>query len=54
MSHILDWSRRAMEGLMKVLVADKFPEGGLAALRSAGCEVEYAPDVTKEALAEAV
>jgi D-3-phosphoglycerate dehydrogenase len=39
---------------MKVLVADKFPEGGLAALRSAGCEVEYAPDLNKESLAEAV
>ncbi len=39
---------------MRVLVADKFPEGGLAALRSAGCEVEYAPDLAKEGLAEAV
>ena len=39
---------------MKVLVADKFPEAGLAALRSAGCEVEYAPDLKKEGLAEAV
>ncbi len=39
---------------MKVLVADKFPERGLAALRSAGCEVEYAPDLNKENLAEAV
>jgi D-3-phosphoglycerate dehydrogenase len=39
---------------MKVLVADKFPEGGLAALRSAGCDVEYAPDLKKEGLAEAV
>jgi D-3-phosphoglycerate dehydrogenase / 2-oxoglutarate reductase len=39
---------------MKVLVADKFPEGGLAALRSAGCEVAYAPDLPKEGLAEAV
>ncbi len=39
---------------MKVLVADKFPEGGLAALRSAGCEVEYAPDLKKEGLADAL
>jgi D-3-phosphoglycerate dehydrogenase len=39
---------------MKVLVADKFPDGGLAALRSAGCEVEYAPDLPKEGLAGAV
>ncbi len=39
---------------MKVLVADKFPEAGLAALRDAECEVEYAPDLKKETLAEAV
>jgi len=39
---------------MKVLVADKFPEKGLAALRGAGCDVEYAPDLKKEGLAEAV
>jgi D-3-phosphoglycerate dehydrogenase / 2-oxoglutarate reductase len=39
---------------MKVLVADKFPEAGLAALRDAECEVEYAPDLEKEGLAEAV
>ncbi len=40
--------------LMKVLVADKFPETGLAALRDAGCDVEYAPELKKEGLAEAV
>jgi D-3-phosphoglycerate dehydrogenase / 2-oxoglutarate reductase len=39
---------------MKVLVADKLPQSGLAALRSAGCEVEYSPDLEKEGLAEAV
>jgi D-3-phosphoglycerate dehydrogenase len=39
---------------MKVLVADKFPETALAALRSAGCEVEYVPDLTKEDLTGAV
>jgi D-3-phosphoglycerate dehydrogenase / 2-oxoglutarate reductase len=39
---------------MKVLVADKFPEAGLQALRAHGCEVEYAPDLKKEGLAEAV
>jgi D-3-phosphoglycerate dehydrogenase / 2-oxoglutarate reductase len=39
---------------MKVLVADKFPEAGLAALREAQCDVEYAPDLKKEGLAEAV
>jgi D-3-phosphoglycerate dehydrogenase len=39
---------------MKVLVADKFPEAGLAALRGAGCDVEYAPDLKKDGLAEAL
>jgi D-3-phosphoglycerate dehydrogenase len=39
---------------MNVLVADKFPERGLAGLRSAGCEVEYAPDLKKEDLADAL
>jgi D-3-phosphoglycerate dehydrogenase / 2-oxoglutarate reductase len=39
---------------MKVLVADKFPETGLTALRAIGCEVEYAPDLKKEGLAAAV
>lgn len=42
------------EAPMKVLVADKFPEWGLEALRGAGCEVEYAPDLKKEGLAAAV
>ena len=39
---------------MKVLVADKFPEAGLAALRAIGCDVEYAPDLGKEGLAAAL
>jgi D-3-phosphoglycerate dehydrogenase / 2-oxoglutarate reductase len=39
---------------MKVLVADKFPERGLLALKSAGCEVQYAPDLTKDTLGDAV
>jgi D-3-phosphoglycerate dehydrogenase len=39
---------------MKVLVADKFPEAGLQALRAHGCEVEYAPDLKKDGLAGAV
>ncbi|MGH9885129.1 MAG: NAD(P)-dependent oxidoreductase, partial [bacterium] len=39
---------------MKVLVADKFPERGLAALKSAGCDVQYAPDLTKDGLGEVV
>ena len=39
---------------MKVLVADKFPERGLLALKSAGCDVHYAPDLTKDGLGEVV
>ena len=39
---------------MKVLVADKFPERGLAALKSAGCDVHYAPDLAKEGLGDVV
>jgi D-3-phosphoglycerate dehydrogenase len=39
---------------MRVLVADTFPPSGLAALRSAGCEVEYSPDLQKESLTEAL
>jgi D-3-phosphoglycerate dehydrogenase len=31
---------------MKVLVADKFEESGLAGLRAAGCEVLYEPDLS--------
>lgn len=39
---------------MKVLVADKFPERGLAALKSAGCDVQYAPDLKKDGLGDVV
>ncbi len=39
---------------MRVLVADKFPESGLAALHQAGCAVDYEPDLRKEGLAEAL
>src|SRR5688500_19258596 len=39
---------------MRVLIADKFPEGGLAALRSAGLDVAYQPEVQGEALTAAV
>jgi D-3-phosphoglycerate dehydrogenase len=39
---------------MKVLVADKFPDDGLAALRTAGCEVVYDANLAKETLTEAV
>lgn len=39
---------------MKVLIADKFPESGLAALTESGCEVVYDPDLKDEPLVEAV
>ncbi len=39
---------------MKVLVADKFPEGGRAALARAGIEVIYDPELKDTALATAV
>lgn len=35
---------------MKVLVADKYPDDGLAALREIGCEVSYEPDARDDAL----
>jgi D-3-phosphoglycerate dehydrogenase len=35
---------------VKVLVADKFEEAGLAGLRAAGCEVLYEPDLAGDAL----
>ena len=35
---------------MKVLVADKFEETGLAGLRAAGCEVLYEPDLSGDSL----
>jgi D-3-phosphoglycerate dehydrogenase len=39
---------------MKALIADKFPGSGLAALRADGIEVEYAPDLKKDDLAQAL
>jgi D-3-phosphoglycerate dehydrogenase len=39
---------------MKVLVADKFEESGLAGLKAAGCEVLYQPDAKDDALREAI
>jgi D-3-phosphoglycerate dehydrogenase len=39
---------------MKVLIADKFPEGGRAALAQAGVEVVYDPALTDAALTAAV
>jgi D-3-phosphoglycerate dehydrogenase len=39
---------------LKVLVADKFPEDGLAALRAAGCDVIYEPDVKGDSLTDAI
>jgi D-3-phosphoglycerate dehydrogenase len=39
---------------MKVLIADKFPEGGRAALARAGVEVVYDPELNDAALTAAV
>jgi D-3-phosphoglycerate dehydrogenase len=39
---------------MRVLIADPFEESGLAALRAAGCEVIYRPDLKDEALGDAI
>src|SRR5438094_881143 len=39
---------------MKVLVADKFEQSGLAGLEAAGCDVLYRPDLDGAALVEAV
>ena len=39
---------------MRVLVADKFPEEGLAAIRAASLDVVYAPDAKGESLTAAV
>lgn len=39
---------------MKVLVADKFEQSGLDALKAAGCEVVFQPDLNGEALVAAI
>jgi D-3-phosphoglycerate dehydrogenase len=39
---------------MKVLVADKFEQSGLDALKAAGCEVIFEPDASGEALIAAI
>jgi len=39
---------------MRVLIADKFEESGIAGLESAGCEVVYQPDVKDESLERAI
>jgi D-3-phosphoglycerate dehydrogenase len=39
---------------MKVLIADKFPDSGQAALREIGCEVVCDPELKDESLAEAI
>jgi D-3-phosphoglycerate dehydrogenase len=39
---------------LKVLVADKFEESGLDALKAAGCDVLYQPQVKDESLAAAI
>ena len=39
---------------MKVLVADKFEQSGVAGLKAAGCEVVYQPDLKDDALTQAI
>jgi len=39
---------------MKVLVADKFEKSGLEGLKAAGCEVAYQPDLSGDALTDAI
>ncbi|MFY9557054.1 MAG: 3-phosphoglycerate dehydrogenase family protein [Blastocatellia bacterium] len=39
---------------MKVLIADKFPEGGQIELRESGFEIVYAPDLKDDALTSAI
>ena len=39
---------------MKVLVADKFEQSGLAGLKAAGCEVVYEPELKERALSDAI
>jgi D-3-phosphoglycerate dehydrogenase len=39
---------------MKVLIADKFEQSGIAGLQAAGCEVVHAPDLKDEALTRAI
>jgi D-3-phosphoglycerate dehydrogenase / 2-oxoglutarate reductase len=39
---------------MRVLVADKFEKSGLEGLTAAGCEVMYEPELTDQALADAI
>lgn len=42
------------KNVMKVLVADKFPDAAIEALRAAGCEVHYNADLKEDTLAGAV
>jgi len=39
---------------MKVLIADKFEASGIDGLKTAGCEVEYGPDLRDQTLTEAI
>jgi D-3-phosphoglycerate dehydrogenase len=39
---------------MKVLVADRFEKSGLDGLKAAGCDVVYEPDLSDEALTDAI
>ena len=39
---------------MKVLVADKFEDSGIEGLKTAGCEVQYEPELKDDSLVEAI
>lgn len=39
---------------MKVLVADKFEQSGIAGLQGLGCDISYQPDLKDDALTEAI
>jgi D-3-phosphoglycerate dehydrogenase len=39
---------------MRVLIADKFEKSGVAGLQALGCEVRYEPDLTDQALVDAL
>src|SRR5262245_18914655 len=42
------------EGIMKVLIADKFQPSGIAALKELGCDVVSQPDASAETMADLV
>src|SRR4029078_10704904 len=44
----------SQELMMKILIADKFPENGQAKLKQAGFDVVYDPELKYDSLTEAV